>query len=152
MILLDVDFFKAYNDHYGHPAGDDALRRIAQMMRQSVICSDEPQKRDDVPDRLIARHGGEEFAIILSNCSAICAHAQADALRALVRAQNWAHAACPTTKVLTISAGVAAFEPHRNRQATPEDLIEEADKQLYLAKAAGRNCVMPARKAACPAA
>ena len=125
LLLIDVDSFKAYNDHYGHLAGDDCLRRIADCLRQRTRAAD-----------FVARYGGEEFAIILSEATAAGAVRVADNLRAAVREQALVHERSER-KLVTISIGVATSGPNARR--TPTELILRADEALYAAKAAGRD-------------
>ena len=130
LILADVDQFKAYNDNYGHQAGDDCLRRIAQVITEHA----------GRPADLAARYGGEEFALILPNTSASGAHHLAETLRGAVMALEIAHRGSSVAKVVTLSVGVTAARPHS--PMTPADLIAQADAALYNAKQGGRNQVM----------
>jgi len=127
VILLDVDFFKRYNDHYGHQAGDACLRAVAGFLRQAV-------KR---PGDLVARYGGEEFACLLPGTALEGALAFARQLGAGVEALGLEHAQSPVSAVVTVSLGVctATGRPPGNAEA----LLRAADAQLYAAKAAGRN-------------
>ena len=131
LVLLDIDDFKAYNDHYGHPAGDDALRRVAGTLLGEL-------KR---PTDLVARYGGEEFAVVLPDVDARGAALLAERLRVRVRALAISHAASRTGPVLTISCGVAAASADAGNDALAR-LIADADRALYRAKRAGRDrCV-----------
>lgn len=127
LIMLDVDYFKRYNDQYGHQAGDDCLRHIAATLKAGL-------RR---PADLVARYGGEEFACILPETDFNDAMVMAHELEQRVRAQAIAHQDSDTAPVVTISLGVAG------RQAgTPGDadaLLAAADAQLYKAKNAGRG-------------
>ncbi|WP_181183691.1 MULTISPECIES: diguanylate cyclase [unclassified Mesorhizobium] len=125
LLLIDVDSFKAYNDHYGHLAGDECLRRIADCLRQRTRTAD-----------FVARYGGEEFAIILPDTTAAGAVRVADNLRAAVREQALVHESSER-KLVTISIGVATSGPGARR--IPTELILRADEALYAAKAAGRD-------------
>jgi len=129
MILCDVDCFKLYNDTYGHLAGDDALRQVAQAIAQVV-------KR---PADLVARYGGEEFAVILPNTDAAGAAIVAAQMQANVRALQIPHASSQVAEFVTLSLGVATTIPHH--QLSSATLIGAADQGLYRAKAQGRNCV-----------
>nr|WP_290222217.1 EAL domain-containing protein [Trichocoleus desertorum] len=129
MILCDVDCFKLYNDTYGHLAGDDALRQVAQAIAQAV-------KR---PADLVARYGGEEFAVILPNTDAAAAAIVAAQMQANVRALQIPHASSQVAEFITLSLGVAATIPQN--QFSSATLIVAADQGLYRAKAQGRNCV-----------
>ena len=128
VILLDVDFFKRYNDHYGHQAGDDCLRRVAQTLRGGT-------KR---PGDLVARYGGEEFVCLLPDTGLDGAMQFAQQLCALVCAQNIEHLQSTVVPHVTVSAGVASSRAGANN-AAPQQLVQQADAQLYLAKSSGRN-------------
>ena len=127
VLLADVDFFKRYNDHYGHQAGDDCLRRVAAAMR-SVL------KR---PADLIARYGGEEFACILPDTDLAGALTIAEQLGAAVRAEAIAHAYSDAFEHVTISVGAASKTAVVTGK--PQTLLLVADEQLYRAKDQGRN-------------
>jgi len=129
VLLLDVDFFKAYNDHYGHQAGDDCLRRVAACLKQSV-------KR---PGDLVARYGGEEFACLLPDTPLAGALALAGQLTADIAALGLAHAGSTVAGVVTVSVG-ASTKPF-DASGTAAALLREADAQLYVAKSRGRNRV-----------
>jgi diguanylate cyclase (GGDEF)-like protein len=126
LILVDVDYFKRYNDHYGHPAGDGCLKSIAQALSEAV-------RR---PYDLVARYGGEEFACVLPNTALSGAVEIAERMRERVRTLGIEHAASDVDRVVTISLGVATLTPTRDLEF--QALIEAADKQLYEAKNAGR--------------
>lgn len=134
LVLVDVDHFKPYNDRYGHPAGDDCLRRIAAVLGRTLL------RAGDV----VARYGGEEFGAILPLTDIDAATAVADRMRKSVEALAMPHGAVPLG-VVTISGGVAATRPEMG--ANPLDLVALADAALYEAKAAGRNCVVTAGEA-----
>jgi diguanylate cyclase (GGDEF)-like protein len=125
--MIDVDNFKLYNDHYGHPTGDLCLQRVARAVREAV-------RADDI----VARYGGEEFAIVLVGRDVDEARAAAERVRAAVEALDEPHAMASTCRV-TVSIGVAWVVP--TAQDTPERLIAAADAQLYQAKRGGRNRV-----------
>jgi diguanylate cyclase (GGDEF)-like protein len=127
--MLDVDCFKLYNDHYGHQAGDECLRQVAQMLAAGV------QRAADVA----ARYGGEEFAFIAPLDSAAQAAELAERIRASIQALALPHARAPLGCV-TVSIGVASIIP--GDQQGPKTLLRAADQALYRAKEAGRNCVM----------
>lgn len=130
LILCDVDYFKLYNDTYGHLAGDDALRQVAKAISQTV-------KR---PLDLVARYGGEEFAVILPNTSLEEAIAVARDIMTNVRALKMPHPHSQVSEFVTLSLGVATIPSHS--QLSPATLIAAADQGLYQAKAQGRNCVV----------
>ncbi|MEV6637023.1 diguanylate cyclase [Actinoplanes sp. NPDC051470] len=123
--LVDVDNFKKYNDRYGHPAGDECLRRIAGAMKSAVRSSD-----------VVCRYGGEEFVLLLKATDAAHAATIAERVRAAVAALNIPHELNPAG-VVTVSIGVAATIA--SAQTSPASLVERADKALYRAKDEGRN-------------
>ncbi|MCV3768720.1 diguanylate cyclase [Rhizobium sp. TRM95796] len=129
LLLIDVDRFKAYNDTYGHTAGDECLRQIAKAVRATA------RRRGD----RAARYGGEEMAVILPNTSAQDALVIADELRQRVRSLDLRHEASEKS-IVTISVGVAAFDPDASPK-TPDQFVNQADEALYSAKAAGRDAV-----------
>ncbi|WP_231997062.1 diguanylate cyclase [Pseudomonas arsenicoxydans] len=126
LILVDVDYFKRYNDRYGHQAGDDCLKSVAQTLSETV-------RR---PYDLVARYGGEEFACVLPNTVLSGAVEIAERMQESVRTLGIEHSASDVDRVLTISLGVATLTP--TGELGFEALIEAADKQLYEAKNAGR--------------
>jgi diguanylate cyclase (GGDEF)-like protein len=127
LILIDIDYFKAFNDHYGHQAGDDCLKRVAAALKDGI-------KR---PADLIARYGGEEFACVLLDTDIAGALKVATNLREIIFSLDIPHAASPTAACLTISLGVASMID--SETDTPQDLIARADQNLYKAKATGKN-------------
>ncbi|WP_306108898.1 diguanylate cyclase [Pseudomonas sp. ANT_J12] len=126
LILVDVDYFKRYNDQYGHQAGDGCLKSIAQALSETV-------RR---PYDLVARYGGEEFACVLPNTVLSGAVDIAERMQKRVRSLGIEHSASDVDRVMTISLGVATLTPTGEQGF--EALIEAADKQLYEAKNAGR--------------
>lgn len=128
LVLVDVDHFKAYNDRYGHQAGDDCLRFLGQVLRSACR----------TPSDVACRYGGEEMVIILPNTSATDALAVAHRLSDGVRGLNISHEAS-RKRIVTISAGVATASP--GMRDAPASLIRRADEALYAAKAQGRDCV-----------
>lgn len=132
LILLDVDFFKQFNDTYGHQAGDDCLRGIGDVVQATL-------KR--ACDRG-ARYGGEEFACILPETDHIGAVRVAEELRATIAALMIPHATSPVAPYVTVSLGVVT--DYGVTECLPQHLVALADKHLYAAKAAGRNLVCAA--------
>ena len=129
MIMMDVDYFKLYNDHYGHLEGDACLVRIARAFSGAFI-----RKTD-----FAARYGGEEFACILPNTPMAAALALAEKLRLQVALLQIPHAASPAEPFVTISLGVASVLP--TSDSSFKDLIGAADEALYCSKQSGRNKV-----------
>lgn len=129
LLMIDVDYFKVFNDSFGHLAGDEALRQVAEAIRGS--CS----RPTDLP----ARYGGEEFALVLPNTSPGGARLVAEKLRQSVLALNIAHNAPAADSRLSVSIGLATQVPAIGSQC--RQLISAADKGLYLAKNSGRNQV-----------
>ena len=127
LLMLDIDHFKLYNDHYGHQAGDEILRRVADMLARCVQRSGE----------LVARYGGEEFAVLLPGCDMESATTVAEGFLAELAAAGLAHGASPTSPALTMSIGVASVLPQP--AVSPEQLVHSADNALYIAKHLGRN-------------
>jgi diguanylate cyclase (GGDEF)-like protein len=131
LILVDIDFFKKYNDTYGHQAGDACLRRVADALR---FCA---KRSVD----LVARYGGEEFAVILPNTTVQGAFQVAEDIRVAVESLKIVHARSTVSDYVTISVGIACMYPvHATSQAM---LIAEADAALYQAKADGRDRCFP---------
>ena len=130
LILCDVDFFKLYNDTYGHQAGDECLKKVAQAMQNTI-------KR---PGDLVARYGGEEFAIILPNTPMSGAFHIAEEIRAKIVCLHLSHEKSKVCDRVTVSLGVATIIPEP--ELTPQILIATADFALYRAKDQGRNCVV----------
>ncbi|GEO82966.1 GGDEF domain-containing protein [Pararhodospirillum oryzae] len=127
LVMIDVDFFKKYNDAYGHPAGDECLRQVARAMEGAI-------RR---PADLAARYGGEEFVLVLPDTGPEGALHVANAVGEAVRQLGLRHEAGTGLGVVTISLGVAATVPHAD--LSPETLKSAADQALYAAKEQGRN-------------
>jgi len=127
VLMTDIDHFKRINDAHGHPAGDLVLRAVAQVLRECVR-----------PMDTVARFGGEEFAMILANCSPSFGHAVAERVRLKVQARRVAIAAGREVSV-TVSIG-GAYAPQWVR-SSPTLWVDRADRQLYRAKDCGRNRV-----------
>lgn len=130
LIMLDVDYFKNYNDNYGHQKGDQTLIQVASALSSVINRSGD----------LLARYGGEEFAAILSNTHAEGAYRMAEEMRSIVEAQAIEHGYSKVAKCITISLGVATLIP--TLDSSPSRLIDAADRALYQAKASGRNCTV----------
>jgi diguanylate cyclase (GGDEF)-like protein/PAS domain S-box-containing protein len=129
LIMADIDLFKAYNDTYGHVAGDQCLRKVAAAIADCC------KRRGD----LVARYGGEEFAVILPRTDEAAALKVAEKIREAVLALGMAHAGNPAGGVVTISLGVSTRTPPQTEDHV--DLMHSADLALYRAKDSGRNAV-----------
>jgi diguanylate cyclase (GGDEF)-like protein len=127
VIMLDVDFFKRFNDRYGHQAGDDCLRSVASMIQQAC-------RR---PGDLAARYGGEEFVVILSGTDTNGAAHRAEEIRSSVENLHIPHEDSDVSPYVTVSLGVASAVPAL--RSLPSDLVISADRALYQAKMSGRN-------------
>lgn len=127
LILCDVDHFKRFNDHYGHQAGDDCLRQVAQAIQKAV----------HRPDDLVARYGGEEFAIVLPSTHAQGAVQVAVSICLEILNLQIPHEVSTVSPYITLSLGIATVIPHPEQAI--DALIELTDKALYQAKAEGRN-------------
>lgn len=127
LIMMDIDFFKHYNDTYGHTAGDDCLRTVAQSLVDAV------SRETD----LVARYGGEEFVCLLPDTDAEGAAKIGAQLREAVLALEAPHDQSQVAPHVTLSLGAATMVP--NPDETPTSLVEQADKLLYSAKQQGRN-------------
>ncbi|MBB3764496.1 diguanylate cyclase domain-containing protein [Sphingomicrobium lutaoense] len=125
LLLIDVDYFKLFNDHYGHSAGDTCLREVAETLSTHLSRSTD----------MVARFGGEEFAVLLPGASLSAATRVARLLRAAIESRAIPHDANPNSPVVTASIGIATAQPGQDASA----LIEAADRQLYRAKEEGRN-------------
>jgi diguanylate cyclase (GGDEF)-like protein len=127
LILLDVDFFKNYNDTYGHQLGDECLIKIAQALQQNA----------NRPADMVARYGGEEFAVILSDTDESGAIVVAQNIHQAIAQLQIPHATSEVNDYITVSIGIASLIP--TVSLTPEYLIQLADQALYQAKQGGRN-------------
>lgn len=129
VVMIDVDHFKLYNDQFGHPAGDECLRRVAAVLAHSVRRAGE----------LAARYGGEEFVVVLPGLDANGALLEAERIRTEVERLGIPHAGTSAGAVVTVSLGVASRVPQREEGLYL--LLQEADDALYQAKNSGRNRV-----------
>lgn len=126
LVLLDIDHFKAFNDHYGHQEGDRCLRTVAQTLERTA------NRATDI----VCRYGGEEFAVVVTHTEPDGPARLAEVLRGTIEELSLEHAGTPSG-TLTISAGAAFCEPSSGLK--PDALIQAADGSLYQAKEAGRN-------------
>jgi diguanylate cyclase (GGDEF)-like protein/PAS domain S-box-containing protein len=136
LILMDIDFFKEFNDHYGHLAGDDCLRHVARVLQEAV----------QRPGDLVARYGGEEFACVLPDTDSTGAVTLANKIRDKIKTSNVPHFFSLVADHITLSFGVATLVPSKGE--SPSTLIRLADKLLYAAKQDGRDQVMDWRQPA----
>jgi diguanylate cyclase (GGDEF)-like protein len=134
LLMIDIDHFKDYNDHYGHPQGDACLRQVAQLLANEVGRSGD----------LVARYGGEEFVCLLPGADSDGALTVANKLVAALRDADIAHARSPGRPRLTMSIGVATTKEFQDE---PANLLGCADQLLYVAKAAGRDQIAAKRLA-----
>jgi diguanylate cyclase (GGDEF)-like protein len=126
LIMIDIDFFKLYNDHYGHVRGDECLKTVAAIIKTHV------NRAGD----LAARYGGEEFAIVLTNTDYVGAFLLAEKIRLELEQNKIEHIKSPLG-VVTISIGISTLA--EEKADTPENVVDTADKALYIAKSNGRN-------------
>ncbi|NTH14248.1 diguanylate cyclase [Agrobacterium rhizogenes] len=134
LAMVDVDWFKGYNDRYGHPAGDACLRKIAKILARNI------RRKDD----LVARYGGEEFAIVARVASSDSAFAMGQKLCSRIESAKIVHQGSPYGHA-TVSVGIALAADGEN--SSPETLLLDADRALYRAKQQGRNQVVLAEAA-----
>ena len=127
LLMMDIDYFKAYNDHYGHLAGDDCLKRVAEILKETA------RRPADFP----ARYGGEEFVLLLAEADAAGAVRVAEGLQQRMKSANIPHDFSDVAPYVTLSIGVGAIVPSDSQSS--HQLIESADKCLYTAKKNGRN-------------
>ncbi|MEG4203703.1 diguanylate cyclase [Microcoleus sp. Pol7_A1] len=130
LILCDIDFFKLYNDRYGHQGGDECLKQVAQILASNA----------QRPGDLAARYGGEEFAVILSRTDMKGAMRVAESIRSDLKAAAIFHAASKVSKFITLSIGIASAVPSAGLSI--EGLIGQADRALYRAKLEGRDRIV----------
>lgn len=132
LLMIDIDYFKVYNDKYGHLAGDDALVHVAKSLKSNI----------SRPRDLVARYGGEEFVCLLPETTMAAAIKLAEKLRQKIEDLQYIHEFSSTAGVITISIGIATTIPEHGQ--AKEDLLDQADKALYKAKNDGRNQIKAA--------
>jgi len=130
IIMLDINYFKQYNDHYGHIQGDDCLKRVAQVLNNAAT-----RARD-----FCARFGGEEFVIVLPETDAAAAKKVAERCHQLIFKEQIMHEKSEVSQILTVSIGVGTLIPESEEGALA--FIHEVDSRLYQAKQAGRNRII----------
>ncbi|CAK0756748.1 two-component system, chemotaxis family, response regulator WspR [Gammaproteobacteria bacterium] len=133
LLMLDIDHFKAFNDNYGHGAGDECLRKVASNLRTALVR----------PGDLVARIGGEEFVVLLPNCDSEGACHVGEKIRSATEELRIPHEFSSTSKWVTLSVGCTTLLP--NLEMGSKTLMEAADKALYLAKSQGRNRISVAK-------
>jgi diguanylate cyclase (GGDEF)-like protein len=133
LLMLDIDLFKPFNDHYGHQAGDEALQQVAKALRKEA-------KRQG---EIAARYGGEEFALILPACDKQACQEVASRVQQHINELNIGHVNSSVASHLTASMGCYSLIADKNTSA--KIMLTKADQALYQAKAAGRNCIINAR-------
>jgi diguanylate cyclase (GGDEF)-like protein len=133
LLLIDIDHFKAYNDNYGHQAGDLAIHRVGQVLRRTL----------QRPLDFVSRYGGEEFAAIVADVDEESATLLAERVREAVLGEGIEHAHSSTGRRVSVSIGLAYLHPW-NSDRSPKGFIQIADEALYAAKQAGRNRVVKA--------
>ncbi|MBP7460820.1 MAG: diguanylate cyclase [Candidatus Delongbacteria bacterium] len=137
LFMIDIDYFKLYNDHYGHAAGDECLKKVARVLASSI------QRAGD----FVARYGGEEFAVIIPDGTLSMIIQLAEKMLESVSRLRITHAYSPIAPMVTISLGVASIVP--SGIIPPTKLIEMADQALYRAKQNGRNQIQYQTVAPC---
>lgn len=130
LVMIDIDYFKQYNDHYGHLQGDECLKRVA-----STLGSAATRARD-----AFARFGGEEFVLVLPETDEASAHKIAERCRSLIFKEQIPHEQSQTGQLLTVSMGIGTITPTHKDEAM--SFIEAVDQRLYQAKQKGRNCIV----------
>lgn len=130
LIMSDIDYFKPYNDNYGHQAGDECLKQVAGIIKDSL-------KR---PADMVARYGGEEFSLILPNTDVEGVQHIARTVQQAIRTLAIEHAHSIVSPYITLSIGMSTTIPRQERRI--EELVGAADQALYEAKSTGRNCMV----------
>lgn len=129
LLMIDIDFYKDYNDIYGHQCGDECLKQVAGVLKETL----------NRPGDVVTRYGGEEFAVILADTDLSGAWVVAGNLRTKVESLKILHTKSKISQYVTVSIGATSGKP--STVSNPEELIRRADKGLYLAKQKGRNRV-----------
>ena len=129
VLLIDIDYFKRYNDRYGHTQGDECLIQVANTLNECVLRTTD----------FCARYGGEEFVCLLPDTDAQGALKKAEDLRVAIEKLEIAHIDSPISSVVTISVGIATFLAERHSELDLDTMLKNADEALYKAKDEGRN-------------
>jgi len=138
LLLIDIDYFKAYNDNYGHLKGDDCICKVAKALQRAV----------QRPADLVARYGGEEFSVVLPNTDMDGAITIAYSLKQIIKRLAIRHDFSDAANVITISIGIASKVAEDD--SSPQDLIKLADEALYRAKKSGRDrCMIAEQEQVC---
>lgn len=138
LLLIDIDYFKAYNDNYGHLKGDDCICKVAKALQRAV----------QRPADLVARYGGEEFSVVLPNTDMDGAITIAYSLKQIIKKLSIRHDFSDAANVITISVGIASKVAEDD--SSPQDLIKLADEALYRAKKSGRDrCMIAEQEQVC---
>jgi len=132
VIMIDVDFFKNYNDNYGHAAGDAVLQRVADVLKSTV------NRAAD----FVARYGGEEFMVLLPGTHALAARAVAVSIQRALSREALTHEFSPVAPILTVSQGLAFAKP--DERLSSRELITRAERALHIAKKSGRDSIKAA--------
>lgn len=140
LLLLDVDHFKAFNDAYGHPAGDSCLRLVASSMTETVY---KPADR-------VARYGGEEFAVLLPDTNEASALIVAERIRASIEQLGSPNRDSAVKPFVTVSIGISTHRPSEGARSTVDEFLKDADRALYKAKLLGRNQIQTSSLYAVP--
>jgi diguanylate cyclase (GGDEF)-like protein/PAS domain S-box-containing protein len=127
LVIIDIDYFKQYNDHYGHMQGDECLRRVAEVLDSAA----------SHPGNLCARLGGEEFVLLLPGSDAAASRNKAEHCRKLLRQEDIPHARSGVGRLVTVSMGIGTIVPAT--QDDPDIFLDRIDRRLYQAKSAGRD-------------
>ena len=127
LVIIDIDYFKQYNDHYGHMQGDECLRRVAQVLDAAA----------SEPGTLCARLGGEEFVLLLPGTDAAAARSKAERCRKLLSLEELPHARSGVGRLVTVSMGIGTIVPGADDDA--DVFLDRIDRRLYQAKSAGRD-------------
>lgn len=127
VIMIDIDEFKKYNDNYGHINGDEVLKKVAAAIKKSLFRAED----------FVGRYGGEEFLVVMPNVNLEGAEIVAVRIQQEIKEANIKHEYCSVSNIITVSMGVASVIPHGTMNS--KELVDQADKLLYIAKNNGRN-------------